>query len=322
MYSLSQLQRGIRQGLSNPAFFVREMNRLYHRRFYLRKYNHRGVDIIAEDWDFLIILDACRYDTFAKTHELPGQLEKRVSRGTHTREFLRGNFHDRELRDTVYVTASPQLYNWRDQINAEFHEVVNVWREDGWDDQYGTVLPGTMEEHVQRAAEEYQNKRIIAHFMQPHYPFINSGQHLNTGRLQEGQGADVWGLLRENKIDAGPEEVMAAIQDNLQAVLPVVESLMTEIKGLTVVTSDHGNMVGERARPFPMREWGHPPGIYTHELATIPWLIYDVGTRRDIEGDVADNRDDMSGTPTGQQGPSIDDEALEDRLQQLGYVDE
>ncbi len=322
MYTLSQLRRGIRQGLSNPTFFVREMNRLYHRRFYRREYNLEGVDVIAEDWDVLIILDACRYDTFAETHDLPGRLEERVSRGTHTREFLRGNFHGRDLRDTVYVTASPQLYKWRDRITADFHDVVNVWREDGWDNQYGTVLPETMEEYVQRAADEYPHKRIIAHFMQPHYPFIGSGQQLNTGRLRKGQGADVWGLLRRNGLDVEPQQVMDAIRDNLQAVLPVVESLMTEIKGHTVVTSDHGNMVGESSRPIPMQEWGHPPGIYTDQLTTIPWLVYDVGERRDTKRVVAANRDSVSGTRTGQEAPSIDEETVEARLQQLGYVDD
>lgn len=309
MYSISQLKRGVRRGLSNPAYFGRELNRLYHRRLYQREYNVSGVDVMAEDWDNLVILDACRYDMFAEVHDLPGDLERRQSRGTHTREFLRANFAGRDLQDTVYVTASPQLYRWSDQIEADFHAVVNVWREDGWDDQYGTVLPETMGEYLRRAADEYPRKRLIAHFMQPHYPFIRSGERLNTGRLRDADGDDIWGRLMRNDLDIGSATIQEAIRDNLEAVHPIVESLLDDLDGLTVVTSDHGNMLGERARPVPVREWGHPPSVYTEQLTTVPWLVCKSGQRREIVREGADSGE-----------AAIDASVVEDRLEQLGYV--
>lgn len=308
MYSLSQLKRGFSRGAANPAYFGRELNRLYHRRLYQRAYNESGVDVMSEDWDFLIILDACRYDMFDEVADLPGRLERRQSRGTHTREFLRGNFADRDIRDTVYVTASPQLHRWRDQINAQFHAVVNVWREDGWDDTYATVLPETMGEYLRRAADQYPKKRIIGHFIQPHYPFINA-EELNSGRLREGEGDDVWGQLMRGELNVSPETVRAAIRDNLEAVLPTVRSLMSDLEGQIVVTSDHGNLLGERARPVPVREWGHPPSVYTEELVSVPWLVYQSGDRREVVSEAAEGH-----------GETIEDSTVEERLQKLGYV--
>lgn len=42
-------------------------------------------------------------------------------------------------------------------------------------------------------------------------------------------------------------------------------------------------MLNERARPFPIREWGHPSGIYTSQLVRVPWLVCDHdGERKDI----------------------------------------
>src|SRR6056297_1717045 len=112
MYRLSQLRRG----LSTPSLFLREANRLYYRRMNRWSHNVNGIDIFSEDWDNFVILDACRYDIFRNQSELPGHLESRTSKGSSTVEFLKANFDGRDLRDTVYVTANPQLYWKRDII--------------------------------------------------------------------------------------------------------------------------------------------------------------------------------------------------------------
>ena len=62
-----------------------------------------GLDVIEQDWDTLVILDACRYDSFKQCRDLKGSLQPAVSRGAHSWEFMQGNFVDRELHDTVYV---------------------------------------------------------------------------------------------------------------------------------------------------------------------------------------------------------------------------
>ncbi|MFC7205356.1 hypothetical protein ACFQJC_17740 [Haloferax namakaokahaiae] len=311
MYTFSQIRKGVSLGRTNPAFFGREFNRLYYSRLNQREFNQEGIDVVAEDWDNLLILDACRYDLFAEHSTLPGRLESRQSRGSHTVEFLRGNFTDRDLQDTVYVSASPQLYAERDRLRATFHDVIHVWSEEGWDQTHGTVLPETMAEYALRASEAYPEKRIIVHFMQPHYPFIGSPE-LNARSPFESKDKklDIWAELMTRKRTVDPEVVWEAYRDNLLLALPVVEELMQSLPGRTVVTSDHGNMIGERSFPVPIREWGHPPGIYTKELVTVPWLVFDNGQRRTI----------TSGSPVDVD-EGISSDVVTDRLANLGYVE-
>jgi hypothetical protein len=312
MYTLSQLRRGVRRGLDEPRIFGRELNRLYYRRWYRWDYNHSGIDVVAADWDTLLILDGCRYDMFERQYDLPGNLERRQSRGSHTLEFLDGNFGGRTLDDVVYVTASPMLHRYRNRIgDVRFHAVVDVWKEDGWDEQYRTVLPETMADYLRRTTEQYPNKRLIGHFVQPHYPFLGRGSEHNTGRLEEGEdtGLDVWGRLMRGDLAVPPERIREAVRDNIDAVLPAVEELLAELPGRTVVTADHGNMIGERAWPVPIREWGHPPGVYTEQLVTVPWLVHESGDRPEITAE-ANRRDE-----------EVDHDVVADRLQHLGYAE-
>lgn len=310
MYSLGELRRGIARGLKNPSYFARELNHLYYSRLGYCEYNPDGVDLMEADWDTLVILDACRYDSFAARHNLPGRLERRESRGSHTTEFLKANFDEGQYSDTVYVTASPQLHRNRDELDASFHSVVHAWRETDWDDEYGTVLPSTMTKRALEAHERYPKKRIIVHYLQPHYPFIGASAELNTRQFGQSEDTlDIWGNLMRGNLDVSPERIRRAYEENLDIVLEAIEPLLSDLDGRIVVSSDHGNIFGSRARPIPIREWGHPPGIYLPELVEVPWLTYDAGPRRTIvEGEI-------------QAKPEkVEEETIENRLQELGYV--
>jgi len=302
----------LRRAIKHPNLFGRGANRLYHRRFNRRAYNTDGIDIFDEDWDALLILDACRYDMFAEHHELPGRLESRISRGSATVEFLRGNFVDRSLTDTVYVTANPQFYRNRERLPTNLYDVVNVWQEDGWDEQHQTVLPATVNEYARDAATTYPNKRLIVHYIQPHYPFLDSEtafdkNHLNVENPNQER---LWDQLMTGKLQMSRDEIWQLYVNNLLAVLPHVEELMAELAGKVVVTADHGNMVGERASPIPVKEWGHPRGIYTRELVEVPWLVSENGARREItaEEPIHENEE-------------VDTDVVSERLSNLGYVE-
>lgn len=304
MYSLSQLSRA----LSSPGYFVREFNRIAHRRFNTWGYNEKGIDLFAEDWDNLIILDACRYDMFEEQHSLPGELESRISRGAATKEFLEANFQNRDLQDTVYVTANPVLHRNRESIQPSLHAWIDVWQEDGWDEECKTVRPETMVEYGLRAAEEYQNKRLILHFIQPHFPFIGptGRRHFELDSLM----CQVWEHIGSDDFDIDDETIWQAFDENLELVLPHVEQLLAELTGKSVVTADHGQLVGERVNPIPVRAYGHPVGIYVDELVKVPWLISQNGARRTITAE------ESTETRT-----TVDEETVTDRLEQLGYVE-
>ncbi len=307
MYSLDQIKTGIKWSIESPSLFFRELNRLYHKRRYGPGYNRTGIDVMDEDWDTLVILDACRYELFEQENTLSGQLSKRISRGSHTSEFLRGNFDGKTLHETVYTTASPQLEKRRDEIDVEFHAVENVWNGDRWDSEQRTVPPKAMTEAGIESHETYPRKRHIVHYIQPHYPFI--GYDFDEEASTVGQaGHDIWEQLIRGRANVAPETIWRAYRNNLKLVLNAVHQLLKHISGKTVVTSDHGNMIGERSAPLPINEWGHPPGIYNEELVSVPWLIVEGEPRREVQTD-----------PPCDDFKTVEDDLIENRLDALGY---
>ena len=274
--------------------------------------------IVAEDWDNLIILDACRYDMFEKANTIPGTLEHRLSKGSNTGEFFEGNFKGSQHFDTVYVTANPvpRVDEWcRVDVDTVFHDVVDVWKH-YWDEEVNTVRPEPVANAIRKASADYPDKRIIGHFIQPHQPFIGkNGRRIEErgmtayDKLSDKVGdteKKVWGKLRDGELDT--ERVVQAYMENLELVLPHVERLCDELVGKTVVTSDHGNLFGEFAVPFPVRRYGHPRGIHTKKLVKVPWLETGFAKRRQITSQSLD-RDEIR---TGE------DERLE-KLKDLGY---
>jgi hypothetical protein len=314
MYSLSSVKKAIKQ----PRSALAELNRIYAQGIDVRSSpvsNERGVDVMSEDWDNLIILDACRFDTFEElSGDLPGTLEKAESKASATTEFLRANFSDRDLSDTVYVTANPQLYRIEngirddEPINASFHERIDVWK-DQWHDEHRTVMPGDVTEAALKAAEQYPDERLIVHYLQPHAPYIGP-----TGREAfPTEFLDFWNSFREGEFDISLETVKRAYRENLELVLSDVERLLTELRGRTVVTADHGELLGERDSPIPIRRFGHPVSTNLPAVVEIPWLIHDNGDRPEIDAETAKETD----TET----EDVDSEIVEKRLEDLGYVE-
>ncbi|SDK11160.1 hypothetical protein SAMN05216226_1194 [Halovenus aranensis] len=302
------------RAVANPRLFVRGFNRLFYRRAGLRSENTVGVDVFDEDWDTLVVLDACRYDMFESTSQLEGTLSSRVSKGSSTVEWLRANFDGRDLRDTVYVTANPQLEENRDRWDIQLHKTINVWLDEGWDDETGTVRAETMTEAALEAAEQFPHKRLVVHYMQPHYPFVPAETDFDKKHLQqidgEGDGPsseNVWNQKFKGELNISRDELWAIYVDNLQYVLKYVEELLTDLSGRTVVTADHGNYVGERASPLPIQEYGHPRGLYDDPVVRVPWLVHEHGSRRNIR------RSNI------QSSNGVEMETVSDRLRDLGY---
>jgi len=287
-------------------------------RYYAAFASRDATPVIAEDWDNLVILDACRYDLFAdvlEDHPLPGTLSTRIAMDSGTPGFLSSNFGGGTFHETVYVTANP--YVDTDLDRDRFHAVDSVWR-DGWDTELGTVRPETMVERVLAAAETYPDKRIVAHFLQPHAPFVGEtrlGERETFAIRQIALGES--GARRRDRtpferLGAGElthEEVWRAYRDNLDVAFPAVERLLGSLPGRTAVTADHGNAFGEFAKPFPIRVYGHPLGILIPALIEVPWLVSDNGERKAIRA--AEPDDDRTTT---------EDEST-DRLRALGYVE-
>ncbi len=289
---------------------LRELNRHYYRMTNKSPFNDRGINVFTQDWDNLIILDACRYDMMNNT-DIEGDVDYIYSKASMTVEFLKANFNNRDLSDTVYITANPMLYQHRDEINTNFHAIHNVWLDEGWNEEHGTVLPEAMACQTINIASKYENKRIISHFIQPHYPFIDSNTEFDKGQVDDPTNdVSFWRKKLMGELESISDDLIwEAYTENLDTALPHVEKLVSEIRGKTVVTADHGNMVGERSFPIPIKEYGHPASLYTEKLTKVPWVVFESSDRKEISGSEGQGKTDNQ----------ITGSVIEDRLKNLGY---
>ena len=134
------------------------------------------------DWDYLIVLDACRYDYFKENYEdfFKGELKKYESRGAATPEWLWKTFTSRYNYN--YISANPYINNaglsldelvsgvdeeW--DARQKFQNIINSWAED-WDEELGTVHP---EDLTDTALEITEYSKTVVHYIQPHRPYIS-----------------------------------------------------------------------------------------------------------------------------------------------------
>lgn len=307
MYGIEELRRGLRR----PREAAMEVNAIYNRLRHGAYFNPAGVDIFAEDWDALVLLDSFRYDVFRARSDLPGRLERRTSRGGGTVEFLYGNFDGRDLRDTVYVTANPQFHKYRHDLDTKFHAVRNIWR-DNWHEKLQTVHPETMTEACLEAASEYPQKRLLFHYNQPHPPYIGpKGRALDTSTGPDEQRGFVAELVNDLFHDfVSRDDLREAYTENADVALDAAEELLAALRGRVVVTADHGEMLGERASPLPVRYYSHRIGVHVDELTEVPWLVSESTDRPDIRPGDAECTDETAAPET-----------VSERLRDLGYVE-
>lgn len=269
--------------------------------FHLR--HGTGSRVIEEDWDTLILLDACRYDMFERQVPFDGRLESRISLGSTSEEFLRQNFEDGQFHDTVYVNANAFLPRVGLDQDDTFHAVVDLLNE--WNEELDVSHPETVTQAGIDAHEQYPNKRIIVHYMQPHLPFIGEEGLKFRERLSQ---RNVWAPFRQNSAPFSVDELWTGYYENLNIVLEHAKKLLDEIDGKVVISADHGNRVNERQGPVPTkRMFGHPWGVYTEQLVKVPWFVASADSRRTIIED----------TPVSNKQQT--DELVDQRLQALGY---
>ena len=235
----------------------------------------RQKDLInRQDWDTLIILDACRWDYFVEEYSSfihNGKLECILSPASNTFTWLRVVFPN--SYDITVYGSHPVLNSFgfgRSGYTAKphFRRIVDIWKE-GWDNHLSTVPPEKVNSFVLKdiRAGVFQGINIIW-YMQPHAPWIG-----RTRLTEPGEGWDefvhirIWKAFREGKRSL--EELRRAYRDNVKLVLEWAACLIPFLKGRTIVTSDHGELLGEG------HGFEHPPGRSDKELREVPWLIID-----------------------------------------------
>lgn len=183
------------------------------------------------------------------------------------------------------------------------------------------VEPSSVTRLSSELHERYPEKRLITHYMQPHKPYLGStAKTLREDLRKSGvffarfhkkeeveeaksDGMTVVGSLMEAaKKEIISNELLKEIYiENLHLVLEEVEALIENLNGKTIITADHGELLGESGR------YNHPQGRYDFELRKVPWLIIDNENRRSITKE------------SQAKQKNVTEKEIEGQLRALGY---
>lgn len=263
-------------------------------------YRDEGIDVVAEDWDVLIVLDACRADYFTEVADTAEFDEFRVvtSRASATAEWVNEHFAGREFGDIVYINSNPHISQ---NAPGSFHHVYDLWSGETFDEKTGTVFAETVNEYAKRADREFPDKRLIVHYNQPHGPYVGDIPLDWDLTVAGGSGRAL------NQCLVTEDEFRAAYRSNLEYVLPYATDLASDLTGRTVITADHGELFGKPQSPFGVRAYAHPPGLRDPDLVRVPWAVVDDEERRNVVSE-------------GVETVRYDQAQINDRLQDLGYM--
>jgi hypothetical protein len=301
----------IKKVLQQPEYVGWEIQRL----LFDYRFGNEAVDVMVEDWDTLILLDACRHDYFKSQSQISGELTSIISNGGRSWEFMKENFVGREFHDTVYITANPHT----EKLDGSMFHAVEPLYIDEWNEEHETVLPDDVTEAAINAHNRYPEKRVIVHYMQPHRPYLGDtaaeiqrkhdthGFNRNIAHSNETPDGTSFSTLVETG-DVSIQKTRVAYRETLDIVLNSVSKLIQQISGKIVVSADHGEMLGERILPFTTPKFGHSHQyIRNKTLYKVPWLEIPSTNRRNVTSDEPVKFD---------QGDST---TVADRLTSLGY---
>jgi len=277
----------------DPGDRIGELGQRINQRFWARAEPKDGIDVMAEDWDTLVLLDACRHDAYEAVTAL--NVERVRAPGSTTLEFLDRSLLGRTFHDTVYVTANPHVEFLEPDI---FHATIGVL--DETEEDRPVPGPEPVRRAAERAHEEFPHKRILVHFMQPHRPFLTP-----FGRTVEMTLYRSSVMYRPGR-GTSRNDVRRAYRENLNLVLEAVNKLDGAVDGKVVVSADHGELLGERERPIPVTGYGHAADLPLEPLTGVPWHPLSYDTRREV----------TAGRPVRYDVADV----VEERLADFGYV--
>jgi len=239
----------------------------------------------AADWDTLVVLDACRFDLFAHAaSELLPDLQRRgpvLSPASATNDWLNAAFPG-EYPDIVYTAGNPMVSR---VAPDRWHELKPVW-ESAFDQSIGTVPAGPVTDAALESHEDHPHKRHIVHYLQPHAPLRdgNGGwtgwQSFRDFEPDSGGYKNIWLAASDGAVSL--DTLRSLYRETLLYALKEVRQLLDEIGGRVAITSDHGNYIGERGWPVPIKQFGHPPGHSQTAVRRVPWTVRP-GERRRID---------------------------------------
>jgi len=217
--------------------------------------------IYKQDWDILIILDACRVDMF-ETYSLPIILkgikfdrvnykyERVVSEGTCTIEWFVKTF-DKELKNVVYLSNNPIIGKYRLHVQSRenfkyFQDLIECFNFSYEPMGYGLHFrPEHAFDTLLKCLKKSSNLKFIIHLYQPHAPYVFDKliAEIYVKDFFKGD-VDFWKFVQQGLIPI--ERVVKAYIKNLLFVTFVILEYFPKLKNLKIlISSDHGELFGE-----------------------------------------------------------------------------
>ena len=302
----------IRTLLRDRRTGIRELNKYCHDRGGYYGFNPAGEGIFSLDWDNLIILDACRHDIYRErvksTDYLSTEgLASRRTLGSNTPRFIRANFTERDSHDLVYVGGNNWYLNLQEEINSTVFRFIDL--QTGEDDvrwaheDLDVVMPETVTRHALNAERQYPNKRLLVHYLQPHHPFLGE-----VGREHfDHPNSSLSEVVKHSDQNSVKNHLKEAYVENLNIVLEELPELISGLSGRTVITADHGEMLGDDHQYFPIADYGHIRKIWNDETTRVPWHVVKDDSRKKITKEQPENL------------PDVTQEQIDKKLHNLGY---
>lgn len=220
-------------------------------------------DLIEKrEWTDLIILDACRHDSLAQEYPryVKGKLLKVYNGGvTWTFDWFMRTFRDEY--DAVLYTAAPlavkKTFHKRGWVYPNhFREVVGH--------RVVNFDPNDISKNCRFINEAVTNhkwtgKRVIR-YLSPHPPFPGLPWTMNRNKQNRARAKIIRG-------DITLKEFRKAYVQGLRYALEAVTDLMPHLGEKVVITSDHGECLGDCGQFF------HGASLKPHDhLVYVPWL--------------------------------------------------
>lgn len=217
-----------------------------------------------EDWDWLIILDACRYDFFVRNWGI-GKIDYRLSLASDTLGTLR---RFPKLEDSILITGHPFPLLFK----HKFTKAVDV----GFDHHLSTCPPWFINSYVRRHIGMINRfRRKVLWYLQPHHPYIGRTR-LDVRIFEDPVSGKMTPIQKTISLmkKAKREGILEnAYEDNLKLVLHYVRELLPLMKGKVIITSDHGEGLGKPLRSQDKPIFSHPANRFEWEVRLIPYCV-------------------------------------------------
>jgi len=297
-----------------------------------------GKPVFEDDWDLLIVLDACRVDALKQVqseYEFIKDIDVVKSRGSTSKEWVDNNFTEKfteEIEKTAYISAN--AFSYHVEGDEKVDPLESPVFEDSILNKYSlfsvpiknSAISGKLS-YFESARGVVRDRNIRNDLEREIFPpDILTNQAIKAGRENEFSRMMVhymqphapyiyniserqfrrhekkpWNYLRDG---GDVEQVWKAYINNLRLVLDNVERLLKNYGAeKVVITADHGELFGE------WKLYNHIYGIPHPKLRNVPWVETTASDSGAHEiNDVSDGYENVK-----------KDIAIEDRLQALGY---